>query len=887
MASAFSNLCRDLFGRSLFIKGKLVIDKGSNIYAHDIKSNSLSTITVYTDRLCERVLNRGITICGNIVGNNIVLVGDTTIDGNLTVNGILNLFDGIDMHCANIGNVMNLHVNKLVPKFNSIIWGDNDTQINTTPSPQNVNNIAIGNSAKSGFNGVAIGYGPYSYGNSVAIGSQTCMSTLTSSSVGKFNVGHHESVSIGYKNISWGNCVAIGTHAYSGTIFSNVYQSLTNNSIAIGSHVVADNTGIALGHYTQAYHGYGHISIGKETNAGVPYKNANFAIAIGGFASAEGNKDISIGYSAFSSVVYGNNTISIGNKTVCNGNGTVSMGLYATCNSSGSVAIGRKSYLGHNYSYGASNESVAIGASSYVYNCPKSISIGYGASCYAVASLFQENKGNSIAIGANAYSHALNSIAMGHFANSISDFSISIGDQSTTNALHSISIGNKATITQSSIVPINNSISIGHNSTVNCSESIAIGYNTECVASPTILNRSIAIGSNSQVLSLSSISIGNSAYTNDQNSISIGYGAKVYASNKPPPHGSIAIGTNCSVQPNCGPCLVMGYQSTVDDLSFSAITIGTGSVSGRRNLTPITIGYQARSYDYNVGSIAIGTNSYIGTNLANVFYGHSLALGTNTDIGIVNRSDIAIGHGTRVGNLDQYCTSVGAYSVIYGNVNSATAVGHLTIIGDGSSYSTSVGYSSRVLGNSKSCLAVGLATVYGNVRSTVAIGHYATSVANRSIALGYNVNANVDDGFFAHHRVTGPTIYNAHWIGDELVEVPIPSSRRFKENIIDLEDINDKFDQLRPVRYNLKEPLGTKDEIQIGLIAEEVNELFPEFVIYGPENRVDGLQFDRMVTLAIKEIQSLKNQISLLKDENRKIKLDFDRRLENIESRLN
>lgn len=883
MASAFANLCRDLFGARLYIKGKLVIDAKSNVYAYDITSNSISTKTVYTDRLCERVLDRGITLCGNLIGDNIVLVGNTTIDGDLTVTGNIDFYNNLDMHCANIGNVMNLQVNKLIPKYNAIIWGDDDTQINTTPSPFNVNNIAIGNSAKSGFNGISLGYGPYSYGNSVAIGSQTCMATLESSTIGKFTISHHEGVAVGYKNIAWGNSIAIGTHVYAGTIFSDVYQQLTNNSIGVGSHIVADNTGIAIGHYTQAYHGYGHIAIGKETNAGVPYKYANFAVAIGGFASAEGNKDIAIGYSAFSSVVYGNNIISIGTNSICNGYGTVAIGSYGTCNSTGSVALGRRTYLSHNYNYGVSYNSIAIGDSSYVYNCPKSISIGYGASCYASANLYyQESKGNSIAIGSNAYSHALNSITIGHFANSFANFTISIGDQATTNAFDSISLGHFARILQTANASISDSIAIGHNATINCSEGIAIGYNSECVMSAiTELNRSIAIGSNSQVLSVSSIAIGRESYANDNNAISIGYGARIYYSSNAPPHGSVVIGTNSIVRANCGPSIIIGYQSEIKQLSSGAIAIGQSTTTGRENITPITIGFQAEIYDYNVGSIVIGTYAKVGTNLPNVAYGHSIAIGTNSLVGAVSRSDIAIGHGSTIGDLDAYCTAIGPYTNVYGNTYSSMALGHLCTVGDNSSYSMSIGYNSRVFGNSIACIAMGSSTVYANVRTSVAIGYNSSVVSHRSVALGYNVYANIDDGLFAHHRVTGPSIYNALWIGDELVEVPIPSSIRFKENVIDLENIEDKFAQLRPVRYNLKEPLGSKDDSQIGLIAEEVNELFPEFVIFGPEKRIDGLQFDRMVTLAIKEIQSLKIQISELKNENDEIKLRLAK-LENI-----
>ena len=88
-----------------------------------------------------------------------------------------------------------------------------------------------------------------------------------------------------------------------------------------------------------------------------------------------------------------------------------------------------------------------------------------------------------------------------------------------------------------------------------------------------------------------------------------------------------------------------------------------------------------------------------------------------------------------------------------------------------------------------------------------------------------------------------------------------------------MEDVDEKFSRLRPVRYNLKEPLGDPTKPQIGLIAEEVQDLFPEFLIYGKDGKtVDGLVFDKMVALTIKEIQTMKLQIQSLVNENTSLK---------------
>jgi hypothetical protein len=63
--------------------------------------------------------------------------------------------------------------------------------------------------------------------------------------------------------------------------------------------------------------------------------------------------------------------------------------------------------------------------------------------------------------------------------------------------------------------------------------------------------------------------------------------------------------------------------------------------------------------------------------------------------------------------------------------------------------------------------------------------------------------------------------------------VPQSSTLRVKDNIMDLKIDRDRFLQLRPVSFNLKKSLGGDSDI--GLIAEEVEQLVPDLVVYGPK----------------------------------------------------
>ena len=86
------------------------------------------------------------------------------------------------------------------------------------------------------------------------------------------------------------------------------------------------------------------------------------------------------------------------------------------------------------------------------------------------------------------------------------------------------------------------------------------------------------------------------------------------------------------------------------------------------------------------------------------------------------------------------------------------------------------------------------------------------------------------------------------------------SSRRYKENIINLESITEKVDRLRPVRYN---KIGNTNT-EIGLIAEEVAEVFPEFVNYNAKGEVESLNYTRLSVVLLQTVKELSDKINKL-----------------------
>ena len=85
----------------------------------------------------------------------------------------------------------------------------------------------------------------------------------------------------------------------------------------------------------------------------------------------------------------------------------------------------------------------------------------------------------------------------------------------------------------------------------------------------------------------------------------------------------------------------------------------------------------------------------------------------------------------------------------------------------------------------------------------------------------------------------------------------VSSSRRFKENIQDMDQASQKLLSLRPVTFRYKQASadGTKP-IQYGLIAEEVADVYPDLVVYDKDGQVQTVQYHKLVPMLLNELQN-------------------------------
>src|SRR5208337_399854 len=117
----------------------------------------------------------------------------------------------------------------------------------------------------------------------------------------------------------------------------------------------------------------------------------------------------------------------------------------------------------------------------------------------------------------------------------------------------------------------------------------------------------------------------------------------------------------------------------------------------------------------------------------------------------------------------------------------------------------------------------------------------------------------------------------------------------YKRDIHDMGDASAKLLKLRPVTFRYKEdPTGT---IQYGLVAEEVERVYPELVTYGADGKVETVRYSELSGMLVNELQKQTHELQKQASENARqaaqikklsaqmaeVKAAFERRLSALE----
>ena len=85
----------------------------------------------------------------------------------------------------------------------------------------------------------------------------------------------------------------------------------------------------------------------------------------------------------------------------------------------------------------------------------------------------------------------------------------------------------------------------------------------------------------------------------------------------------------------------------------------------------------------------------------------------------------------------------------------------------------------------------------------------------------------------------------------------VSSSRRYKEDIAPIAEAGRLIDSLKPVSFRYKKATsnGAKP-IQYGLIAEEVEQVAPELVVYSADGQVETVAYQMLIPILLSELEN-------------------------------
>ena len=219
---------------------------------------------------------------------------------------------------------------------------------------------------------------------------------------------------------------------------------------------------------------------------------------------------------------------------------------------------------------------------------------------------------------------------------------------------------------------------------------------------------------------------------------------------------------------------------------------------------------------------------------------------------------IAMGFGTTANGFA--ATSMGEQTTASGRA--ATAMGYSTFA---NAFSTSMGEQTTASG--RAATAMGFKTAASSF-ATTAMGYETTAGTEYSLSIGVNnlANTSADESLFVvgNGQVGSPS---DALVLDESGNLEISgvlteaSDRRLKTNIEPLDGgVLQKIGTLRPVRYRFKDPSTHPSGERIGLIAQEVRDVFPALVSEGAGGTL-SVSYSKMTAVVVKALQEQHAQI--------------------------
>jgi trimeric autotransporter adhesin len=372
----------------------------------------------------------------------------------------------------------------------------------------------------------------------------------------------------------------------------------------------------------------------------------------------------------------------------------------------------------------------------------------------------------------------------------------------------------------------------------------------------------------------------------------------------------IRAGIGMNTPANGGWNTIIGYQAgkytNSERNTFLGCEAGMYSATGSFN---VFVGHQS-GYHNTTGnnSTSLGcralftqTGSTTDNDLNNTAVGFEALYSDNPTTEINGRDNVAVGHlalrqnqtgyrNTTIGSEALYTNTTGAYNTAMGAQALYRATNNYnTGIGDGALAFTSSGQRNTAVGATaldvnttgsyNTGLGFGVTASGGDFSNSTAVGAYATIFADDQVVLGDNYIQT----FYcmgAYNGIVGTTNKDL-FVDDDGKIGYVSSSARYKEDIIDMQDVNWIY-QLRPVNFTYKSDEMKKQ--QYGLVAEEVEKVNPDFVSYNKDGSVETVSYSQMISPMIKAIREQKDRIEVLESEINLMKAEREQLVSRLEA---
>jgi hypothetical protein len=313
--------------------------------------------------------------------------------------------------------------------------------------------------------------------------------------------------------------------------------------------------------------------------------------------------------------------------------------------------------------------------------------------------------------------------------------------------------------------------------------------------------------------------------------------------------GIIPAGTNGSVDvyaTNATDIVIdiNGYYAAIGDINGNT-TLGVGALQNNIGVDNTATGNDAlQSNTTGRQNTASGANALQSntTGAYNTASGND-ALGNNT----TGNNNTANGTAALQSNTTGAYNTANGQAALQSNTTGADNMAN----GMGALFSNTTGSNNTAIGNSAGAnLTTGSGNIdigfgaSGNAGETATIRIGGPSYQTRAFIVGIR-------GITTGNNNAIPVVIDSNGqLGT------VSSSRRFKEDIHDMDTASDGLLRLRPVTFRYQKPFadGSKP-IQYGLIAEEVSEVYPDLVARSADGQIETVKYQVLDSMLLNELQ--------------------------------